>query len=327
MAGRSLVEAECGGQNSLVRLTSHFTQDRGLKQEAYGLTNRFPPPKPYEINRHLSQTSTDELVGEFLSSHHTAMAPQTFHMGNLLQEMREIEGAEIIHAPQRAPGIAELASTGNWAEEFLTTAGVSNTHLSSSNGQWAVEFGRLREGDGIKWAQEYLENGDHEKLAAEYLNNQDDHVWSSEYEKELLDDTKWVDEYSLHRDDQELEKTANALLGTITDPKINESEFIKFVKKIGAGEVSIKDNQVTDSSTDELAESWMHDFTSTHSGAKSLTEKWEEEFNGLSAAAQDNTDTEFWENLQKQWQEVKDDEGHPWLADYESSKVFKVSYV
>ena len=42
-----------------------------------------------------------QLVSEYLSGQQTAMAPQTFHMGSLLQEMREIEGSEMVHAPQR----------------------------------------------------------------------------------------------------------------------------------------------------------------------------------------------------------------------------------
>ena len=40
MALRDLVEGDCGGTNSLVRLTSHFVQDRGLKEE--GLHHPFP---------------------------------------------------------------------------------------------------------------------------------------------------------------------------------------------------------------------------------------------------------------------------------------------
>lgn len=35
MALRDLVEGECGGANSLVRLTSHIVQDRGLKEEGF----------------------------------------------------------------------------------------------------------------------------------------------------------------------------------------------------------------------------------------------------------------------------------------------------
>ena len=38
-------------------------------------------------------------------------------------------------------------------------------------------------------------------------------------------------------------------------------------------------------------------------GAKSLTEKWEEEFSEFASNAQD---TEFWDRLQKQWEDVKE---------------------
>jgi len=310
------VEGECGGPNSLMKLTSHFTQDRAMKQEGFG-AQRFPPPKPFEINRPLGQATADELVGEFLSSHQTAMAPQTFHMGSLLQEMREIEGSEMIHAPQRAPGIAELASQGDWSAEFLSSAN------NQAGAQWSGEFGRLHPEGGAKWAQEYLDMPDHDKLASEYLVQVEPSAWSTEFEKDLLDNTKWVDEFSTKSaHDKELEDTANALLGSVNDPKINNSEFMKFVKKIGDGEISIKDNQVVTSSGEEVADNWAQDFH-TQQGAKSLTDKWEEEFADFSAAAQDQGDGEFWDKLQKTWEDVKDDEGHPWLTDYEQAKAFK----
>ncbi|KAI8795532.1 peroxisomal targeting signal 1 receptor [Biomphalaria glabrata] len=312
MAGRGLIEGECGGPNSLVKLTSHFLQDHGFKQESYGVTGRGPPLKKFEINRPLGSASSDELVSEFLSSHQTAMAPQTFHMGSLLQEMREIEGAEMIHAPQRAPGIAELATTGNWAEEFLSSSGANNKLALGGGDQWAAEFGRLRGGEDIKWAHEYLDAEGHD-------------IWSSEFEKEVLNDTKWVDQFSAQLTDKDLQNTANAFLGSVDDPKINDTEFMKFVKKIGTGEVIVKDNQVIESSGDALTDAWVQDFSAQQSSQaeKSLTEKWEEEFADFSAAAQSNSDTEFWDRLQKQWEEVKDDSGHPWLTEYTSSKVFK----
>ncbi|GFO22009.1 retinal rod rhodopsin-sensitive cgmp 3',5'-cyclic phosphodiesterase subunit delta-like [Plakobranchus ocellatus] len=323
MAGRGLVEGECGGPNSLMKLTSHFTQDRGFKQEGYGAA-RFPPPKPFEINRPLAQASTDDLVSEYLSGQQTAMAPQTFHMGSLLQEMREIEGAEMVHAPQRAPGIAELASTGNWAEEFLNSAvGIDQGKVMLGEtlpaDLWASEFHDIgHKPEDIKWAHDYLEG------------TEQDHIWSNEFGGALLDDVKWVDDFAKAKTedsetDKELERTAKALLGSVTDPKINETEFMKFVKKIGDGGVSIKDNQVTEKSPDE---DWVSDFTSQQAGAaasshQTLTDKWAEEFREFSTAAQDQTDTQFWDNLQKQWEDVKDEDGHPWLAEYDSSKAFK----
>lgn len=327
MAGRGLVEAECGGPNSLVKLSSHFIQDRGLKQEGYGATGRFPPQKPYEINRTLGQISTDELVSEYLSSHQTAMAPQTFHMGSLLQEMREIEGAEMIHAPQRAPGIAELASTANWAQEFLNTTTINNAQLSGANDQWAAEYGRLRGGEEIKWAHDYLESEDHGKLASEFLGQLETTAWSSEFERSYLDDVKWADDFSTQQSDSALKNTAKALSGAIDDPKLNATEFMKFVKKLGDEEITIRDNKVVEKSGQQLTDDWVEDFTSQQNAGKSLTEKWEEEYAVFSEAAQNNSETDFWENLQKQWGEVKNEEGHPWLTEYESSSSAFKDYV
>ena len=48
-----------------------------------------------------------QLVDEFLGSQRVAMAPQTFHMGSLLQEMREIEESEVKFVPQRGIDIAK----------------------------------------------------------------------------------------------------------------------------------------------------------------------------------------------------------------------------
>lgn len=45
---------------------------------------------------------------------------------------------------------------------------------------------------------------------------------TEEYEKEALDDTKWIDEYSTQEDD--LAKTAKELLSGVTDPKLANSE-------------------------------------------------------------------------------------------------------
>ena len=60
---------------------------------------------------------------------------------------------------------------------------------------------------------------------------------SNEFEGQMLDDIKWVDDFATAKaedeTDRELEQTAKALLGTVTDPKINETEvwviFSRFI--------------------------------------------------------------------------------------------------
>lgn len=54
MALRDLVEGDCGGTNSLVRLTTHFVQDRGLKEE--GLRHPFPHGDGF------SNTDSDQVI-------------------------------------------------------------------------------------------------------------------------------------------------------------------------------------------------------------------------------------------------------------------------
>lgn len=97
MAFRGLVEGDCGGPNSLIRLASHYVQDHGFKEE--GINRPFGPQEEFQA------PDADQLIQQFLQE---PACPQTFRMDNLLQEMREID--QTIHPPITAPGVAnELA--------------------------------------------------------------------------------------------------------------------------------------------------------------------------------------------------------------------------
>ena len=52
---------------------------------------------------------------------------------------------------------------------------------------------------------------------------------AGEYERELLDDQKWADEYKEERD---MSKTANELLDTCDDPKFSNSEVRSWCQRV-----------------------------------------------------------------------------------------------
>lgn len=105
MSLRQLVEGDCGGLNPLMQLGGQFTRDAAHKDEGF-----------IQAQFERSMRQDEHMVNEFLGQ--VAGPPQSFQMETLLQEMREIEQAQMGPAQLHpAPRVIDEVN-GQWSKEF-----------------------------------------------------------------------------------------------------------------------------------------------------------------------------------------------------------------
>ncbi|CAI5663788.1 peroxisomal biogenesis factor 5 isoform X1 [Oreochromis niloticus] len=343
MAMRELVEAECGGANPLMKLTSHMTKEGGPWRNATA-----PPihPTPIEI------ATEEDLVNEFLQE--PPRPPQTFDMGQLLEEMQQIDQQSYRQAPQRAPDVAALALSGDWVEEFLQGS-------DSASAPGLIALGDTADAD---WTKEFIaEAADPGRWAEEYLEQSEEKLWLGDLGDKA---NEWTKEYQA---EDELRQTANELVSKVDDPKLQNTEFLRFIRQIGEGTVTVEsktDKQLTDKAQAENAQNWASNLNQflmkTGGGSLPLeppevnkkidkvkakqaeqwarvvrqvseesAEAWVDEFatsgpDFQQAKAAVESDVDFWEKLQQEWEEMakRDAESHPWLSDFD--QLLSTSY-
>nr|XP_037284439.1 LOW QUALITY PROTEIN: peroxisomal targeting signal 1 receptor-like [Rhipicephalus microplus] len=291
MSIRNLVEAECGTPNPLVKLSSHAIQDAARQQE--GLLR--------QRHQGLGAAGTSEgLVDEFLAERRgpERMAPQTFHMAGLLQEMHDIEKMYQPPAPALA-GVADAGVSKAWADEFIPSMPVVKEEPSMVAAVWSREFAgpstsTLSQQAPIKWAEEYLLESEQQNASVQG---------------------------SVAESSQSMAQVADELLKSVNDDALMETEFMQFVKRL-------RDD---DRDLGERAASWVEDFARQYgqpqqqesfpkdpTAPEAMATEWAKTFEA--EGREKGNDTDFWENLQKEWDQVTREtpHAHPWLSEYES---------
>lgn len=119
---KSLIENECAGQNSLVRLASHFTN----ANESNAVRNL----RSLDLG---SQLSSDSLVDEYLSMEHQTRveAPRTFHMENLFNEIKCIDKA--------AQPNTYTNNNQDWSRDIMWES-IRKQASNSKDFQWSTDY-------------------------------------------------------------------------------------------------------------------------------------------------------------------------------------------
>lgn len=286
MSLKKLVEPECGGANSLVSLSSHFLQDRALKDEAF---------HPFSHPDSFTSANADQLVHEFLEE--TSHAAQPFRMDSLLAEMRELESRA---GPVRSASVSQLATEGDvqeWAQQYID----SGKHFQENTGPgiWSSDLldseDSLELGLGPKWADEYLQRT--QPVATGALD-----------ETPTLADLSNSEEYDDKTD--ALAETAGEILESTTDDqKFAFSKFMKFMKQINEGEVTIDSNgKVQPVEGASKAEHWSLEYEQDQEPAS----KWTEQFlrsegilgeEGLDNSNESINNLKLWDKIEAQLRE------------------------
>lgn len=253
MSLRDLVEADCTGANSLMRLGNQIRRDAAFKDE--GLS---APGTSASFHNRSQQFGSDQLVNEFLGQ---IAPPQTFRMDSLLQEMREIDAQAFHNRIVRAPPVIEEVNSGiDWANEFSTECG---PHRPVMDQNVTVED----KGFHDIWNQsvqpppfDMAESFDSKPWTREFFDVNESLQQMVSLVAVLVDSFQnLMKRLQFKKVHDPMQAVPAVPLATADDSdQFKYSEFMKFMQNVGDGEIGLDNGAIGGTSED-----WVKDFNTS----------------------------------------------------------------
>ncbi|RNA09874.1 Peroxisomal targeting signal 1 receptor [Brachionus plicatilis] len=299
---KSLIENECAGQNSLVRLASHFTN----ASESNAVRNL----RSLDLG---SQLSSDSLVDEYLSMEHQTRveAPRTFHMETLFNEIKCIDKSVQ----------PSSCGTGNqeWSRDILWES-IRKQASSAKDFQWSTDYLAQNESNIL---DETWEN-----MMVKNAKNPNEMFIQNSISNGFVKNTDSL--IATNQLNEEMRKTVNELLDSMQDSRFSETEFLQFVRNLSAnGLTHTENNQTNSKQTDDhltLFDSISKQENLNFEENKDLASEWVSEFQNLdqslsSVTSSTNQENSYWNDLQNEWNAIaSENPDQSWLDDFQ--KVF-----
>ncbi|KAK6621746.1 hypothetical protein RUM44_001553 [Polyplax serrata] len=304
MSFHNLLEGDCGGQNPLIKLGSHFTQDQSFRQDrVHPLTPDF--------------TQADLLVQEFLEDN-LSQNVQTFRMDELFREMRDIESNSSRSPLNQAPNVAQLATNleGNiqavdqssiWAQEFIGDGVEASQGPTAVGAPFAENLSvPMYEQSMVIPKLDPAEIGSEDELKPVQGNLKDlSQTWGLEFEKMKTFDES---QFGLGKDWVESFLKSGETADVKPAPEEREGGSSKFIKFMKTGKV--------DEEEKATSEKWTEEFTGKELDETQLNNIWGEGLENLPAEDGDYSN-QFWKKLQTEWEKMSKTEGDSsWEKEY-----------
>lgn len=290
MAMRELIEGDCGLTNPLLKVASHYTQEKGP-----------------QAGQPSSASASNQLVKEFLLDNNEAerLAPETFNMESLLHQMSEID--EMYHRP--SPPIANYNIENDWVQKFQQPHDL------------AYENNRLNALDSLDntWAEEYLITSEQDIQNQRGLGND----WAQNFKAQSCSEiTEIATGLSESVADPKIsESKFMRFIKQVGEGQVDLEQIEK--------EKTEDTKNIADIWSADFASAWTHPVenldTAWEKAAQSETDFRTATQTEDEKQEEAKSDADFWDNLQKEWEKMAKDEtnDHPWLSDFESFDNYK----